>query len=123
MRGTARSLEQARAVASKLFDGSPRPTAIVASHDLLATACYHEAEVRGLAIGTDLCGVGFDDSLAATILRPQLSSVSQPLELVGKEIIRLVAELLRGSPVLKPRVLLKPTLVVRESSSKPRSAD
>lgn len=121
VRGAARSLEEARGVAARLLDGRKRPTAIVASHDLLAIACYHEAGRRGLAIGKDLCLVGFDDSLAATLLRPGLSSVAQPLELVGQEIIRLIVELLRGSQPPNSQVLLKPRLAVRESSSEPRA--
>jgi DNA-binding LacI/PurR family transcriptional regulator len=122
-RGHAKSVALARRVAARLFNVPDRPTAVVAANDLLAAACYHEADVRGLTVGADLSIDGFDDSLTATIRRPGLSSVSQPLEQVGQEIIRLVAQLLSGSPPHDQQVLLAPTLVVRESSSQRVSLD
>jgi DNA-binding LacI/PurR family transcriptional regulator len=120
IRGAARSLEAARELAAKLLDSSRRPTAVVASHDLLAIACYHEAERVGLRVGANLAVVGFDDSLSASMAQPALSSVSQPLETVGKEIIRLVVGILAGNLPADHEVILPPNLVIRESSNQPR---
>jgi DNA-binding LacI/PurR family transcriptional regulator len=122
VRGAARSLEAARELAAKLLDSSRRPTAVVASHDLLAIACYHEAERVGLRVGANLAVVGFDDSLSASMAQPALSSVSQPLETVGKEIIRLVVGILAGNLPADHEVILPPNLVIRESSNQPRPA-
>ncbi|MFI5694057.1 LacI family DNA-binding transcriptional regulator [Kribbella sp. NPDC051586] len=114
-RGAARSLEEAQRLAAKLL-GKRRPTAVVASHDLLAIACYHEAERLGLTVGTDLAVVGFDDSPPASMARPGLSSVSQPLESVGAEIVRLVVGILAGELPRDHEVVLAPELVIRGSS-------
>lgn len=116
VRGPAESLGQAREVAARLFGGKRPPTAVVASHDLLAIACYHEATRRGLRIGDDLSVVGFDDSLPALMAQPALTSINQPLELVGQEIVRLVVGILAGELPPDHEVVLQPSLVVREST-------
>jgi LacI family transcriptional regulator len=51
------------------------------------------------------------------MFQPGLSSVRQPLEQVGEEIVRLLTATLAGERPRTPHVLLAPTLVVRESSS------
>jgi DNA-binding LacI/PurR family transcriptional regulator len=115
-------------LAGELLQATDRPTAIVCSSDTLAMGCYRRAKELGLTIGQDLAVVGFDDSPTAAFLDPALSSVRQPLERVGREIVRLLTTILAGGGAggaggaLELTVLLPPTLTVRESSAYPNSA-
>ena len=118
VRGPARSLKQARTLAASLLEHRP-PSAVVASHDLLAIACYHAAERLGLRIGADLSVVGFDDSLSASMVHPSLSSVSQPPQSVGREIIRLVVGILAGELPPDHEVILQLQLIARDSTQNP----
>ncbi len=60
--------------------------------------------------------VGFDDSIAAQVVPPGLTSVRQPLEQVAVEIVSLLGKLLAHKPIDEPGLLLAPTLSVRGSS-------
>jgi LacI family transcriptional regulator len=60
--------------------------------------------------------VGFDDSNAAQVCTPTLTSVRQPLEQVAVEVVRFLGELLAHRPVPETGCVLRPTLRVRMSS-------
>lgn len=58
---------------------SPRPTAIIASTDVLAIGVLRGALVMGIRIPEDLSVVGFDDIPMATFTLPRLTTVRMPL--------------------------------------------
>jgi DNA-binding LacI/PurR family transcriptional regulator len=103
--------------AGQLLDSAQPPTAIVCASDTLAVGCLHRATELGSIVGRDLAIVGFDDSPVAGFIQPGLSSIRQPLERVGEEIIRLLTAILAGQLPRTPHILLRPTLMVRGSSS------
>ena len=73
---------------------------------------------RQLVVGRDVALTGYDDSALAPFLQPPLTSIRQPITDVGRAIVRLLLGELRGQPETPRGVLLKPRLVVRESSGK-----
>lgn len=110
-------IEAARIVVKPLLDAGA--TAVVAASDALALGCYHALRERGAVPGRDVAVVGFDDSPTAGIVSPSLTTVAQPLEAVGRECVRLLLARM-GTPDAPPeRVLLEPTLVIRDSASGP----
>ena len=80
----------------------------------------HACAERGLRPGADIGVVGFDDSLAAQVTWPGLTSVRQPLEQVAVELVRILHLVLAHKPIVtdKGRMLATPTLVVRRSSQR-----
>lgn len=102
----------------ELLDAKQPPTAIVTVSDTLAMGCILAAQQRRLAVGRDLAVVGFDDTPTAELHSPSLTSVHQPLAEIGRTVIRLLTARLEGRPVQSSGVLLNPTLVIRESSSR-----
>jgi DNA-binding LacI/PurR family transcriptional regulator len=111
------SLETGARAAGQLLQSPQPPTAIVCASDTLAVGCLHRTTELGSVVGRDLAIVGFDDSPVAGFIQPGLSSIRQPLERVGEEIIRLLTAILAGKRPRTPHVLLPPALVVRDSSS------
>ena len=99
----------------ELFDVADPPTAFVCASDAMAIGALHEVEDRGLRPGRDIGIVGFDDSVAAHMVRPALSSVNQPLELAAEHSLRMLLGALGSAPGPEG-VLLTPSLVVRASS-------
>ncbi|MEO3842054.1 MULTISPECIES: LacI family DNA-binding transcriptional regulator [unclassified Streptomyces] len=99
-----------------LLDASPAPTAVVAASDTFAMGCYVAARQRGLDIGRDLAVVGSDDSPTAAVVSPALTSVRQPLDEIGRTVMRLLVGRLQNQPPTDTHVLLEPQLVVREST-------
>lgn len=96
--------------------GSAEPTAFVCASDTIAMGVLHALAESGLRPGKDVAVVGFDDSIAAQVVPPGLTSVRQPLEQVAVEIVSLLGKRLSHKPIDKPGCLLTPTLTVRRST-------
>lgn len=73
----------------------------------------------GATSSRDVAVVGFDDSPTAGILSPGLTSIAQSLEAVGRECLRLLLARMADPDAEPERILLKPTLVIRDSTPEP----
>ncbi len=71
----------------------------------------------GRRIPEDVALAGFDDSAVASTLRPQLTSVRQPIEEMGHELARLLIDAVEGSDPVPRRVILATELIRRASSA------
>ena len=94
-----------------------RPTAVVALSDLMAIGVMNAVASRGLKVGPDLAVVGFDDAPITGYLRPSLTSLRQPIAKVGERIVTMLIDLVRGEMPSPARALLKPRLIVRDSTA------
>src|SRR4051812_29756310 len=94
---------------------SEQPTAFVCVSDTVALGVLRALSDLGLKPGEDVAVVGFDDSVAAQVSSPALTSVRQPLEEVAVEIVRLLDARLAHRPVAGTGSLLVPRLAVRET--------
>jgi DNA-binding LacI/PurR family transcriptional regulator len=103
-------------LAEQLLDGPRAPTALVCVSDAMAVGAMRAVEDRGGRVGQDVSVVGFDDSPIASVIRPGLSSIRQPIEAVATELIAVLLAELSGAKHRPTRMLLAPRLVVRESS-------
>jgi len=93
-----------------------RPTAIAALADLMAMGIMNAAADGGLQVGRELGVTGFDDAPITGYLRPSLTSVRQPIAQAGEEAVRILLSLLRGEMPAPETSLLKPRLIVRDST-------
>ena len=109
------NVDAARMEAHRLLDDESI-TAFVCASDTLGIGVLHACAERGLRPGSDIGVVGFDDSLAAQVIWPGLTSVRQPLEEVAVELVRILHLVLAHKPFGDPGRMLQPTLVVRGSS-------
>lgn len=110
----AEDVTAAVAVVSGLLARPDPPTAFVCGSDTFAVAAR-------LAAGAGEDGrprvevVGFDDSPAATLMSPPMSSVRQPIGQVAHRVVDLLMARLRDSAPPEG-VLLRPALVTRENA-------
>jgi LacI family transcriptional regulator len=105
--------------ARKLLSREPAPTAIFASNDDMAAAVVAEAHRRGLDVPRDLTVVGFDDTLIASTIWPELTTIHQPIaEMAGEAVAMLVAAI-RAPRHSHTQRLIKYALVTRESAAPP----
>jgi DNA-binding LacI/PurR family transcriptional regulator len=109
------NVDAARLAAHELLEDSSI-TGFVCASDTLAIGVLHACAERGLRPGSDIGVVGFDDSLAAQVTWPGLSSVRQPLEEVAVELVRILHLVLGHKPVGDKGRMLRPGLVLRPSS-------
>jgi LacI family transcriptional regulator len=101
-----------------LLELPDRPTAIVASNDIMALGVMDAAKAAGLSIGRDLSIVGFDDIYMASQTYPALTTVRQPLADMGETALDMLVTLLQGRTVLTPRRELPTELIVRQSTGR-----
>lgn len=90
--------------------------AIVCVSDLVAVGAVRSLTERGVGVGDDVLVTGFDDSPAAEVAIPRLTSVRQPLEEAARRIVTILAGHLDGSLTEPVTELLRPSLVVRAST-------
>jgi LacI family transcriptional regulator len=83
--------------ARKLLAAQPAPTAIFASNDDMAAAVIAEAHRRGLDVPRDLTVVGFDDTLIASTIWPELTTIQQPIARMAAEAVDMLVGSVRGA--------------------------
>ena len=94
------------------------PSAIFASNDDMASAVVSVAHRRGLDVPRDLSVVGFDDTSAATMVWPELTTIHQPVAAMADAAMDiLLREIRRTSPSTRVIVnqVVPHQLVARDS--------
>lgn len=76
--------------AQRLLALSPRPTAIIAINDLLATGALRAIIDAGLNVPADISLLGYDDIPAARFMVPRLTTVSKDVSSLGRIAVRLL---------------------------------
>jgi LacI family transcriptional regulator len=101
--------------ANILLDLADPPEAIVACNDLMAIGAMSAAQQRGLVVGVDIAIVGFDDTSMSEHSHPPLTTVHQPVYDIGRTVCEMLLQIIRGEPLDQEKVVLKPSLVIRQS--------
>lgn len=99
---------------------SEKPEAIFCSNDDVAIGFMHSAVRDGLRIPDDVAIAGFDDLPKCQYYTPTITSVNTPYDLLGKKVIELVQERIKGeSSALHTGYtsLVPVSLSVRESTT------
>ena len=110
-------IECGRNAADTLLVGYDRPTAIFAFNDEVAAGIIIAARERGLECPRDLSVAGFDDSDAARLTWPPLTTIRQPIRAMGEAAVEALVTSPSRSPV---QLRLAVELMVRESTGPER---
>lgn len=113
----AYSREEGRASCDALLERHPEITAIVAANDLLALGCYDALRARGLRCPQDISIVGHNDMPLMDSVAPPMTTVHIPLYEMGIRAATLMLGNLEGSSTAQINIVLRPELVVRESTA------
>lgn len=100
--------------AKKLLGLANKPTAIIASNDLMALSAMSYVQEIGLTVGKDIAIAGFDDVTPADIF--SLTTLRQPIYQIGCSLAEMLKKLIMNEPLKDPQVLLKPELIIRNST-------
>lgn len=114
---TAYTVEAGRTAARELLAAEPDVTALFCANDLIGLGACAAARELGRRVPDDLSVVGFDDSFVASVVTPTLTTVRQPLALLGKEAGEVAIDLVEGIRTPPVRMTLPVELVVRESTA------
>jgi LacI family transcriptional regulator len=95
-------------------------TALFAFDDIAAFGAIRALTQAGRIVPADCSVIGFDDVSTATIYNPPLTTVRQPMEVLGASAVRIFLELSTAffeekttSPI---HCKIRPKLVIREST-------
>ena len=88
--------------------------AIVAANDYMAAGAMEELSRRRISVPEQIAVVGFDDIAPARVYNPPLTTVRQPLELLGRKGALRLLDQLRGTQV-KGALNVPVELVLRRS--------
>jgi LacI family transcriptional regulator len=92
-----------------------RPDAVVCANDQMAIGVLQAFAKAGVAVPEEVAVVGFDDIFPGSLYDPPLTTVHQPMRLLGERACtRLLDRIAR--PALRPKVELLPTELVLRSS-------
>ncbi|MFJ7368806.1 LacI family DNA-binding transcriptional regulator [Lysinibacillus sp. NPDC098008] len=109
------SIEAGKIMTGYYLEDDNRPTAIFACNDLLAAGVVKKAKELGIVVPDDLSVIGFDNTSIATIIEPPLTTIAQPIESMGREVMNLMVSIIKGEKNECSRIMLLPTLVKRQS--------
>lgn len=107
----------------KLLESSSRPTAALAANDEMAIGAIDAAQQRGLRVPEDLAVIGFDDIEMSALTHPSLTTVRQPMQLLGEAAVTLLFHRLQNSNGLIRHEVLDTELMVRQSCGCPIPPD
>jgi len=91
------------------------PDAIVCANDQMAVGAIRELQTAGIAVPADVAVVGFDGMHLGALIAPPLTTVRQPMRLLGERACSRLLDRI-ADPGLPRQIERLPTeLVVRES--------
>ena len=99
-----------------LLDRCPDLDSVFAASDPMAIGAMRALRAAGRRVPDDVAVVGFDDSPSALHTEPPLTTVHQPVEAIGREMVRLLLTRIAGDEIAEPLVVLPTHLVVRGSA-------
>jgi DNA-binding LacI/PurR family transcriptional regulator len=109
--------ESGRQQAIQLLTGTDRPTAVVASNDLLALGAMRACFELKLTVPDDVAVVGFDDIAVAQLISPSLTTLRIPLRQIARDVVALLMQRIQNKDLSNQRRLVyEPELIIRESA-------
>lgn len=120
--GTWSSASGALAIV-KLFDQYPEMDAVFVANDQMALGAMQFFAEQEIRIPEDIGIVGFDNLPESAYFSPALTTVQQDQHAVARiavaEVIKIIESGWQGSDPVEPKsIVLPPTLIVRQSSSR-----
>ncbi|MFP4566922.1 MAG: substrate-binding domain-containing protein, partial [Spirochaetaceae bacterium] len=104
----------------RILESGDGPTAVITMSDVIGLGVLDYLVGAGRRVPGDVSVVGFDDIPEATLVRPQLTTVSQYGLEKGRRAAEILMRLIEAEEVVGSTVL-ETRLVVRESSGPPPS--
>jgi LacI family transcriptional regulator len=106
-----------------LLKRKSRPNGVFCHNDVVAIGAMKATLDAGLSIPGDIAFVGFDNVKYSKYLQIPLTSVDQSTQQLGETTAQLALDLVAKKLDKPKKILLAPTLVVRESTMGPASTN
>ncbi len=107
--------DTAHAAVIRLWAGKRPPSALIVANNQMTIGAMRALRDLGLTVPTDVALVAFDDFEWSDLFHPRLTTMAQPVSLMGSEAVRLLLSRIEA-PDLPPRTIrLSPTFMHRDS--------
>jgi len=100
----------------KIAELEEKPTGVFAGTDEMALGIIHGAQDHGVHVPEQLEVIGFDNTRLATMVRPRLTTVVQPMYDIGAVAMRLLTKYMNKERVENHIVVLPHRIEYREST-------
>jgi DNA-binding LacI/PurR family transcriptional regulator len=108
--------ESGRRAMAELLERHPDIDGVFAASDTTAAGALAALRAAGRRVPDDVAVIGFDDFPLAQRTDPRLTTVRQPLEEIGRALVRLLLEEMEQPAVAWRHVILRTELVLRDSA-------
>ncbi|MEX2415413.1 MAG: catabolite control protein A [Paenibacillaceae bacterium] len=102
-------------VAQYFLELQDKPSAIFAANDEMAIGAIHAIQDKGLRVPEDVSVISVDNVRMASMVRPLLSTVAQPMYDIGAVSMRLLTKLMKKESITNSRVILPHEVILRQS--------
>lgn len=100
-----------------IHHANPLPQAVFCFNDDLATGALRALKEENIRCPGQVAIMGYDGLERGKYVEPPLTSVRQPLEAMGREMVKMLVDILEGRQTPPVRKELQPELIVRRSVS------
>lgn len=110
--------------AKKIFNQQPDITALFTTNYYLTLGAYMAINEKKIKIPSELSLVGFDKFDLYKVIKPTLSTVSQPVNKIAERAAKIILERLKNGPCTEEdlkRIILPTTFIKGESITKIKS--
>jgi len=109
--------EEGKACARQLLEKNPKLDSIFcAAGDIVAMGAMEFLKTKGYRVPQDVAVVGYDDMVASRMLSPALTTVRQPFSEIASLAFGMALDSIEGNLREEKHILLKPELILREST-------
>jgi GntR family transcriptional regulator of arabinose operon len=103
-------------LAKEILKMKDKPSAILCANDLMAIGAIYFFEERGVKVPDDISIIGFGNYKISKFARIPLTTVSLPVEEMGKKLAELVMKKVKEKYSIKNEKIILPTeLIIRKS--------
>ncbi|WP_312162214.1 LacI family DNA-binding transcriptional regulator [Phenylobacterium sp.] len=113
------TFESGMSAGRRMLSAQGRPTAIFAANDKMALGVMAAARDLGLAVPGDVSIAGFDDTRAAQICSPSLTTVRQPVDAMCEAAADMLITLAAHEELAEPALQLDFEIRARRSTAPP----
>lgn len=116
------TMESGQALATELLHRQSPVTALFCFSDEMAIGALAALRSAGIVCPDQISIIGFDDIPMASFVEPTLTTIRQPMELIGRRTVELLLGILSGQQTAPLSVTLPHELVFRRSVAPPPAA-
>lgn len=106
------------AMTEKLLKTYPDVDGIIACNDMVAISIYKVLHKKKIKVPEQIQLIGFDGVYLSSLLTPELTTIAQPIEEIGKKAVELIIHK-EESEIGENEYIFPATLVMRETTRKP----